>query len=349
MRNAELEQLILANLDDPGPYHVYADWLQSHGDPRGELIMLHGEEHAGFVEKHATHLLGPFAERKPYQLKLDWRHGFVRGATIGWKSFGKTAEQCEADFDAFLALDACCFIESLRLGPVPGQDEMYLGGLAAAIDKHKPTTLRELYLGNVGDWDISSTSTAMPHSEAIQCLHTLTLRGGNVSIGAIDLPALRSFTVETGGLTTTEIEQIANARWPNLESLTIWFGDPNYGASGSIDDIRRILDGEGLPKLRHLGLMNCEFVDDIAARLAGSKILPQLETLDLSMGCLSDDGLAAMLATPERFAHLQQLELDDNALTNTHWPAARVLAKNVVFGNSHDPDRAESRYVSVGE
>jgi hypothetical protein len=307
------------------------------------------EDQRDFIEKHAAQLFGPFAERKPRQFRLEWRHGFVRAATIGWKDFGKDREQCEADFDAFLASDVCCFIEKLALGPIPGQDEMYLGGLAEVIEKHQPATLRELYLGSTGDWDISSTSTAMPKSETIQNLQTLTLRGGNVTIGPIELPALRSFTVESGSLTEVELQQIANARWPNLESLTIWFGDPNYGASGSIEHITRILDGEGLPKLKRLGLMNCEFVDEIAGRLPTSKILPQLETLDLSMGCLTDAGLAAMLAAKDRFAHLQQLELDDNALTNAHWPAARELAKNVVFGTSHDPDRAESRYVSVGE
>ena len=350
MRNAELEQQILANLDDPGPYHVYADWLQGRGDPQGELIMLADErDRERFLEKHAADLLGPFAERKPRELQLVWRHGFIREATIGWKAFGKDREQCEADFDAFLALGTCRFIEKLALGPIPGQDEMYLGGLAEAIEKHRPATLRELYLGDVGDWDISSTSTAMPSSEAIQGLHTLTLRAGNVSIGEIDLPALRSFTVESGSLTEAELRAIAHARWPNLESLTIWFGDPNYGASGELADIRRILDGEGLPKLAHLGLMNCTFADDIATALATAKITPQLRSLDLSMGNLSDAGVAAMLAARNRFAHLEQLNLDDNALTNANWPAARELAKQVTYGTTHEPERAGGRYCSVGE
>jgi len=353
MRNVELEQVILTNPDDPAGYLVYADWLQANGDPRGELIVLFErgtpEEREAFLASHAEAFLGPFAQRKPRTLELDWRHGFVRGATIGWKTFGKDREQCEQDFDAFLALDSCRFIEKLHLGPVPGQDEMGLGGLAEVIDNRKPATLRELYLGSVGDWDISSTYTAMPDCAAIRGLRTLTLRAGSISIGDIDLPELRSFTVETGSLTRPELEKIAHAKWPNLESLTIWFGDPNYGADGSIEDIRRILDGVGLAKLTHLGLMNCEFVDEIAAALPSSKILPQLASLDLSMGCLSDEGLAAMLAAKDRFAHLQQLNLEDNALTNAHWPAVRELAKNVVFGTDHDPDRAESRYVSVGE
>src|SRR5688572_15486077 len=41
--NAELEAAIAADPDQPEPYLVYADWLQSQDDPRGELIVVqHG-------------------------------------------------------------------------------------------------------------------------------------------------------------------------------------------------------------------------------------------------------------------------------------------------------------------
>src|SRR5687767_3359435 len=38
--NPELEKRILANPDDAEAYLVYGDWLQSQGDPRGELVVL---------------------------------------------------------------------------------------------------------------------------------------------------------------------------------------------------------------------------------------------------------------------------------------------------------------------
>ena len=47
VRNAELEQAILDERDDPAPYRVYADWLESRGDPRGELIALQQQVDAG--------------------------------------------------------------------------------------------------------------------------------------------------------------------------------------------------------------------------------------------------------------------------------------------------------------
>jgi hypothetical protein len=86
-------------------------------------------------------------------------------------------------------------------------------------------------------------------------------------------------------------------------------------------------------------------------------ILPQLDSLDLSMGNLSDAGVAAMLVSKDAFAHLGALNLEDNALTNASWPAARALAKQVVFGTDHTPERAVPRedrnryrrFVTVGE
>jgi uncharacterized protein (TIGR02996 family) len=47
MREAELLAAMRAAPGDEGPIHVYADWLLSRGDPRGELIMLDQRERAG--------------------------------------------------------------------------------------------------------------------------------------------------------------------------------------------------------------------------------------------------------------------------------------------------------------
>jgi hypothetical protein len=107
-----------------------------------------------------------------------------------------------------------------------------------------------------------------------------------------------------------------------------------------------------------LRLCNCPFADELVRVLATSKILPQIHTLGLEMGNLSDRGIATMLADKQRFAHLEKLDLDDNALTDASWPAARDLAKAVTFGTEHTPERAVpraegvsryQRYVSVGE
>ena len=82
----------------------------------------------------------------------------------------------------------------------------------------------------------------MPRSDTTPQLRTLLLRGGEITLDdEIDLPNLTHFTVETGGLDKASLRSIATARWPKLASLEIWFGDPNYGADGSLADIQEIL------------------------------------------------------------------------------------------------------------
>ncbi|MEO8845793.1 MAG: TIGR02996 domain-containing protein [Kofleriaceae bacterium] len=97
MRNAAIEAAILAAPDDPNAYQVYADWLQSHGDPRGELIMLQQamranndiEEFARFRKheevlrnEHATAWLGEAVASSLHRTYFEWRSGFVDAARI---------------------------------------------------------------------------------------------------------------------------------------------------------------------------------------------------------------------------------------------------------------------------
>lgn len=364
MIDSALATAILSDPDDPAGYLVLADWLQTRGDPRGELIVLQhrdSDEAKELLARHAETFLGRFATTKPDTFELEWKLGFIRSATIGWELFGGEDDDdpSHAQLAAFLALPSAQFLQQLSLGPTPHEDELMLDELAGPIEDAAPPCLRELFLGSTSDWDISGTSTRMPRSSSLPRLQTLRLRGGSVSLDeSIDLPQLRSFTVESGSLRTESLHAIGAARWPELESLEIWFGDPNYGAKGGVTDLAPILDGRGLGKLRHLGLRNCAFADELVEALVASRVLGQLQTLNLSMGNLSDRGVAAMLREAGRFAHLEKLDLDDNALTTAQWPAARALAKTVVYGNEHDPDRAVPRtdersryrrYVSVGE
>ena len=97
MRNAEIEAAILAAPDDPNAYLVYADWLQSHGDPRGELITLQHamrarndiEEFARFRKheevlrnQHAVGWLGEVVAGSLHRTYFEWRMGFVDAARL---------------------------------------------------------------------------------------------------------------------------------------------------------------------------------------------------------------------------------------------------------------------------
>lgn len=353
MRNPELEAEIIASNHDTAAYLVYADWLQANGDPRGELIVrtIRDRDAAIYMEENRRQLLGPFATFDG-DLRLEWRNGFVKTASIGWPVFSGEDQDdpSEDQLAAFFALDVCSLLENLTVGPSPDEDQMSLDRYADVIANAGLRQLRTLDLGERGDWDISSTSTKAPPAAGLPALRELTLHAGDIALGeAIAYPRLTKLAIQTGQLTAEQLHVIARAELPSLEELDLWFGDPHYGATGDVDDIAPLFQRRDLPHLRTLRLRNCPFADALVTHLATTPLLAQITSLDLGMGNLSDDGVRAMHAQRDRFRHLQHLVLDDNALTDETFPIAKELAANLVFGNEHDPDRATDLYVSVGE
>src|SRR5688572_14306336 len=75
-RNAELETRLIANPDDNAVRSVFADWLQGHDDPWGDLIALElagkQPEAEKLFRKHRGDLCGGFAANL-----FTWRGGFI--------------------------------------------------------------------------------------------------------------------------------------------------------------------------------------------------------------------------------------------------------------------------------
>ena len=87
--NPELEANILAHPDDREAYLVYADWLQSHGDPRGELVAVQTKLTQGanpalsareqeLFAAHAGEWLGELAKFSPKDLAITWAFKLVK-------------------------------------------------------------------------------------------------------------------------------------------------------------------------------------------------------------------------------------------------------------------------------
>ncbi|HXU04633.1 MAG TPA: molybdenum metabolism regulator, partial [Polyangia bacterium] len=148
--------------------------------------------------------------------------------------------------------------------------------------------------------------------------------------------------------TAENIREVAKARWPKLESLSLYFGNERYGASGGVKDLAPILDGRGLPALRDLGLCNGEFADELAGVLGRSAVLRQLRVLDLSKGTLSDEGARSLLASAPAFAHLERIDLDENFLSDEMVEAVATLCPDVRTSYQREGDE-DDRYASVGE
>ncbi|MEE8408448.1 MAG: molybdenum metabolism regulator, partial [Myxococcota bacterium] len=117
----------------------------------------------------------------------------------------------------------------------------------------------------------------------------------------------------------------------------------------SVNDIGRILTGEGLPNLKHLGLANSEFENAIAQAVATAPIVARLETLDLSMGTMDDTGAQALLDNAANFTHLLALNVSDNFVSNEMNTQLRDAIGDNVRTSPPKDDDYRYRYVDVSE
>lgn len=353
--NEDLERAIVEDPDDDARRLVHSDWLQAHGDPRGELGALQSSgktaEAAAFLRKHAPFFLASVAPDRP-ELVLEWRVGHVDAMRVA----ANRDEGASHPLGILSGLPAFRFLRRLTVG-VAECDENHYGSVVETLCR-TPTpfpSLESLFLGDFeypeeSEMSWTDLSDVSPLWAAYPRLRSLKLRGGAGSLGTIEAPELRSFCWETGGLDRTSLEAIVNARWPKLESLEVWFGDRGYGAEGGVDDLARLFAGDGIPALKHLALRNCEFADELIARLAGSPILRRIATLDLSKSTVSDEGARMISAHRSEFAHLAKLELHDNGLSADGVELVRGVCPEVAV-ERQDDDRVQGdrRYVPVGE
>jgi uncharacterized protein (TIGR02996 family) len=355
--------------DDHTPAQVYADWLQGEGDPRGELAAIQirratdrknkelKKAEKELLAQHSDRLLGKLASVKEL-MKLKWQAGFIHKATIANthdNDDDDNKKKIEVPDVLSWLLDepSARFLRELTVGIVTFYENNY-EDIAARIGQRYLPSLRTLYLG---EFDMEETELSWselgnlePLYPALPNLKKLKLRSGSMELGTIIMPRLEVFLVETGGLDHDAARAIANAKWPSLRTLSIEIGSDDYGGDATLEDLQPILDGVGLPHLTHLGIRNCELTDDLIEPLAASKILPQLKTLDLSKGVMSDDGAATLFRLQRAFAHLEEIDVEDNFITREGERLLEQTKLRMEIGEQRDDEGDPSnRYVSVAE
>jgi uncharacterized protein (TIGR02996 family) len=355
-RNPELEAQVLAARDTPAASSVYADWLQTQGDPRGELaaLWLAGDEARarGWLDDNAVRVWGTLDVKLDSELYgLEWQHGLLAGASLKCASIDSKT-QLDAMTREFLALPVARLVTSLRFGLQSYEsDNDWSETMTAVIESDQAAQLRSLRFDDYDSeaceisWvpigDFSGAWAKLPR------LETLCVRAGESgTLGDLDVPNLRTFIRVSGGLGASELDEIVAAKWPRLEHLEVWFGSNDYGAAGTPDHVAKLL--ERAPKtLRRLGLVNAEFTGDVIELLARSPATRQLEVLDLSRGTLLDADLDRLLAHVDAFRHLRKLDVSENLLNERIGELTQALP-NVDAGNQrYDGD--DARYVALGE
>ncbi|WTW98674.1 STM4015 family protein [Streptomycetaceae bacterium NBC_01309] len=231
-------------------------------------------------------------------------------------------------------------------------------------DAHRFPALRHLYVGDiVGEESEISWITLGPLTpllEAYPLLEELGARG--VENAPEDAPALspvrhrhlRRLRIESGGLAGRIVRAIGLSELPALEELELWLGVSEYGGDATVDDLADLLTGTRVPALRHLGLMNSEIQDEIAEALAGAAVTARLQTLDLSMGTLSDRGAEALLSG-QPLGHLKELRIRHHFIGDAMADRLRTaLRDSGVTANVSPPEgrqdwNEDGRYVEVAE
>ncbi|WP_327340092.1 STM4015 family protein [Streptomyces sp. NBC_01324] len=228
------------------------------------------------------------------------------------------------------------------------------------------TDLRALFLADVVGEECEVSWLAMcditPVLEAFPLLEELTVRGGGASVpeeATLELRpvrhgALKSLRFESGGLPGHVVRAVGACELPALERLELWFGVGWYGGDATVEDLRAVLSGTGLPRLRHLGLQNSEIQDEIAAAVSHAPVVARLESLALSMGTLTDEGASALL-NGQPLTHLTSLDLNHHYLSDPLMDRFRELCAGAgtrldLDGADYwDPEGEEPRYVAVSE
>lgn len=183
-------------------------------------------------------------------------------------------------------------------------------------------------------------------------LELLQIRGASgLSLEQVNNTNLKSLIIESGGLHKEIIENVMGCKLPNLSHLELWLGVDNYGFDGGLDIIKKIVENNPFPQLSYLGFRNSEIADEIAEYLADHAILTHIDTLDLSLGTLSDQGAKALLSG-SNVPSLKKLDLHHHYMSDAVLSNFDTLGISVDLSDQLEPDEYDGeieRYVYVSE
>ncbi|MFT3697745.1 MAG: TIGR02996 domain-containing protein [Kofleriaceae bacterium] len=273
VENPALEAACREAPDDAATWAVYADWLQEHGDPRGELAMLvrQGREDLAGVKLPAGVTF------------TKWRHGFPIAARCDLANAGA----------ALLDSPIARFCEELEYR----ETWSWAPEVGAVVEHPRSEHIRALLFEtsrNV-DGDLSRV-WELPRLEHLRAHANVV-----VELGQIRATHLKRFDRRFGEVTEAEIEAITRAEWPALEHLQLEI------QSGVRDFTRTmpIYNATTMPRVRHLAIGGVSLRRALPAFLA-TPMVAQLRTLDLSKTNVTQK---AIEQHAERLQHLETLLL----------------------------------------
>jgi uncharacterized protein (TIGR02996 family) len=359
-----VEERLANAITDPNAWLVYADWLQEHGESWGGVMALACAGADISAKQAQVEALAGGIDG----LALEWQHGVITKLTLTPEDEPESGDEMAHALHALLAHPAGRYVRQLTLGlpPQPSGDiDWNFDGLLAAITAAGPLPFLEVLdltpdaehmdqdsWRRLGDFE--------PVWDAVPRLKVLRAKGSQgsdangpaIRFGDLVAPRLEQLIIESSGLAEAAPLEIGRAHLPALTHLELWFGQPDYGCTSTVESLRGILAGQGLPKLTRLGLCNSEWELELLQALRDAPMLSRLQVLDLSKGVLCRDAAAFLLEHAARFRHLS-LVLTENYLLPDDVPALAAAFPRAQLDDQRDLegdlDDPYARYTAVGE
>lgn len=279
-RNPDLEAAALADLQDVDSWRVYADWLQSVGDPRGELASLDLLRPDAFLSQRRA-LTEQIREReRPYidsfhtwaqahdlaeDVRVKFRRGFVYEVEGPLTQLGPV-------LDELFERDP---IQRLKL------DEVDDDGLRRICESGPAWLERLRYLRLTGGVGAAGTEAlaipALPRLERLNLLANRIDAEACRHLARLDTKVLEGLTLTANNIEADGLDLL-------LESPTRGQWRQLYLSANPLDveGIQRLADATGLEQLVGLYLCEVDVEFDDYALLVDSPNLPSLRSIELS-------------------------------------------------------------------
>lgn len=279
-RNIDLETAALCNLDDVQTWRVYADWLQSVGDPRGELASLELLRRDAFRSERAA-LEAQIGEREqPYR---DAWHSFAQthGLTAVEPTFRRgfvhaiagPLAQLEPVLDELFEREP---IQRLELRDVAS------AGFGQLCDRRPAWFERLQYLRLMGRLGAKGcqglAKLSLRRLERLNLLNSKIGKGSGQHLAKLDAPRLRALT-----LTANEIDEEALGELLESPTRSAWrelYLSSNPLGGGGLARLAAATELEALEQLYICNVSLQKFEEHEV--LLGSKTLRGLKVLELS-------------------------------------------------------------------
>jgi uncharacterized protein (TIGR02996 family) len=297
----ELLRAVLAQPDDLARRLVYADYLQHHDDPQGELIALHCRL-AGLPDDDP--LRGELNERAKALIDA---HGGTWASRLG---DGVTHVQYHLGLASGAQVVA-------RRNALDLLDRAPIRDLGFARDRNASSRHDDADVADATE--VAQHIASDPRLARIEVLATGVGWGADalaLLLGSPHLAQLRALRIPDADSHGYAGRAIRKAHLPALGMLAIC-GD---WQSASGDECVEALSNAALPALRDLALLNLSCTDAAARSLARSMTLTRLDGLDFGWGSYNANrigaGGAEAIANSKNFRALRRLVLDFNGIAD---------------------------------